>query len=245
MSEVVLECRNITKHYKGVCALRGVSFKLYKNEVLGIVGDNGAGKSTLIKILRGAVHPTSGEILLNGQRVSFQNPRDAMDCGIQCVYQDLALVDELSVKDNFFLGREIERKLFGFLPVLDEEAMYMEAAHALRQIGYEEIPLNAQVADLSGGQRQAVAIARAVFTRPEPFILLMDEPTSALSEKGKQKVFQFVSFLKKNYSIVLVTHDLNAALQACDRIIILKLGEIVFESSVHDGLSVEELISLM
>ncbi len=245
MPEVVLECRNITKHYGGVRALRGVSFKLYKNEVLGIVGDNGAGKSTLIKILRGAVHPTSGEIFLNGRRISFQSPRDAMNCGIQCVYQDLALVDELSVKDNFFLGKEIERKLFGFLPVLDEKTMYAEVAHALGQIGYEEIPLNAQVADLSGGQRQAVAIARAVFTKPEPFILLMDEPTSALSEKGKQKVFQFVSFLKKHYSIVLVTHDLNAALQACDRIIILKLGEIVFESNVHDGLSVQELVSLM
>jgi len=245
VSEVVLECRNITKHYRGVCALKGVSFRLHKNEVLGIVGDNGAGKSTLIKILRGAVRPSSGEIFLNNQRVSFQNPRDAMNCGIQCVYQDLALVDELSVKDNFFLGREIERKLFGFLPVLDEETMRAEVTYALREIGYEEISLDAKMADLSGGQRQAVAIARAVFTKPEPFIILMDEPTSALSEKGKQKVFQFVSLLKKSHSIVLVTHDLNAALQACDRIIILRLGEIVFEGNAHDGLSVEGLISFM
>jgi len=245
MAEVVLECRNITKHYGGVHALRGVSFKLHRNEVLGIVGDNGAGKSTLIKILRGAIHPTSGEIFLSGKRVSFQSPRDAVDCGIQCVYQDLALVDELSVKDNFFLGREVERRIFGFLPVLDEKTMRREVVYALGQIGYEDISISARTADLSGGQRQAVAIARAVFTKPEPTILLMDEPTSALSEKGKQKVFQFVSFLKERYSIILVTHDLNAALQACDRLIILKLGEIVFEGDAHNGLGVQELVSLM
>jgi len=245
MSEFVMECKNITKSYGRVQALKNITFGLRENEVLGIVGDNGAGKSTLIKIIRGAIEPTSGEVFLRGERVIFHSPRDAMNRGIQCVYQDLALVNKLSVIDNFFLGREIEKDVLGFLPVLNEMPMREEASLALREIGYEEIDIEEIISNLSGGQRQAVAIARAVFTEPEPDIVLMDEPTSALSEKGKQKVFQFVEFLKQKHSVILVSHDLNAALQVCDRIIILKLGEIVFESNVCDGLSVQQLISLI
>lgn len=126
MSEFVMECKNITKSYGRVQALKNITFGLRENEVLGIVGDNGAGKSTLIKIIRGAIEPTSGEVFLRGERVIFHSPRDAMNRGIQCVYQDLALVNKLSVIDNFFLGREIEKDVLGFLPVLNEMAMRRE-----------------------------------------------------------------------------------------------------------------------
>jgi len=243
--KIVLEVEGLCKFFGGIKAVNQVYFKLYEREILGIVGDNGAGKSTLIKIIRGAIEPTSGEIFLRDKRIIFHSPRDAMNHGIQCVYQDLALVNKLSVIDNFFLGREEEKKVLGFLPILSEMVMKKKAKSALREIGYEEIEIEEKVSNLSGGQRQAVAIARAVFAEPEPDIVLMDEPTSALSEKGKQKVFQFVMFLKQKHSVILVSHDLNAALQVCDRIIILKLGEIVFESDVCDGLSVQQLVSLM
>lgn len=242
--EVILEVKNIAKSYGHLKALKDVSFKLRKKEVLGIIGDNGAGKSTLLKILRGAIKPTSGEILLKGKKTEFESPMDATKAGIQCVYQNLALVDCLTVSENFFLGREISKR-FLFFPYLAEEYMENETKNALKRIEFEEIDPNETVDNLSGGQRQAVAVARTIFSEPEPEIILLDEPTSALSEKGKQMVFRLVGNLKEKYSFILVTHDLPAALKVCDYIIILKLGEIVYESKVTEDLTLDEIISLM
>lgn len=242
MAETILECRNISKRYGNIEALNDVSFKLYKNEILGLVGDNGAGKSTLIKIIRGAVQPTSGEIFINGKKVHFTNPMDATKKGVQCVYQDLALVDQMSIKDNFFLGREKQNKKLGFLPVLDEKQMKEETSKGLNEIDFT-MDVSKKVSDLSGGQRQAVAVARAVFSNPE--IILLDEPTSSLSEKAKHEIFELLKRLKQEHSLIFVTHDLNNALQLCDRLIILKLGQVAYRSEVKEEMSLERLLSLM
>lgn len=242
LAESILECRNISKRYGNIEALNDVSFKLYKNEILGLVGDNGAGKSTLIKIIRGAVQPTSGEIFINGKKVQFTNPMDAAKKGVQCVYQDLALVDQMSIVDNFFLGREKQNKKLGFLPVLDEKQMKKETIEGLKEIDFT-MDVNKKVLNLSGGQRQAVAVARAVFSNPE--IILLDEPTSALSEKAKHEIFELLKTLKQEHSLIFVTHDLNNALQLCDRLIILKLGEVAYRSEVKEEMSLERLLSLM
>jgi len=242
LDDVVLECRNIVKHYGNVEALNGVSFELRKNEILGLVGDNGAGKSTLLKIIRGAVQPTSGEIFINGKKVEFSSPMDAAEEGIQCVYQDLALVDQMTIVDNFFLGRELREKKLGFIPVLRKKKMENETEQALKQMEFS-MDVNKKVSDLSGGQRQAIAVARAVFADPK--IVLLDEPTSALSEIAKHEVFKLLKGLKEEHSLIFVTHDLNNTLQLCDRIIILKHGVIEYEGEVTKDLSLEELLSMM
>ncbi len=245
MGEVILECRNVVKRFGTIEALKGVSFKLRESEVLGLIGDNGAGKSTLIKIIRGAIEPSSGDILVKGELVHFKRPSDATLKGLQCVYQDLALVDKMTVVDNFFLGRELRRKLLSLVPILNTREMKAKARQGLDYIGYKDVSVDSRVENLSGGQRQAIAVARAVFSEPEPEIVLMDEPTSALSEKGKEEVLQLVRSLRDSHSVILVTHDLNSALAVCDRIAILKLGEIVFESDVSDDLSPQELLEYM
>jgi len=240
--EVLLECKNIVKYYGHIEALRGVSFKLYKGEILGIVGDNGAGKSTLIKIIRGAIRPTAGEIIIQGRKKHFSSPMDAVKAGIQCVYQESALVEQMTVAENFFLGQEPTRRLFGFLRVLDTGLMCRETDTALRRIGFH-MNVREKISNFSGGQRQAVAVARAVSFNPK--IILLDEPTSALSEKAKSELFKLFQSLKHNHALIFVTHDLNDALDLCDRILILKLGQVVFEGPVDERLSREKLLSLM
>jgi len=219
----VIEMRHISKRFGRVVALDDVDFEVRQNEIMGLVGNNGSGKSTLIKVLVGYHQPDEGEISIRGDRVSIRNPSHARAYGIATVYQDLALVDELSVAANIFLARAPKRRIAG-VPVVDWSTMNGEAGRILRDrlnvdIGSMEQP----VEFLSGGERQAIAIARALATDPE--IIILDEPTSNLSPNSAELVVELVKTLKEEgLSIILINHNLNEIFEACDRITILDNG---------------------
>jgi ABC-type sugar transport system ATPase subunit len=243
VSNVILDCRNISKSFDQIEALREVSFSLSNGEILGLVGDNGAGKSTLIKILRGVIQPTSGEIYIEGKRKKFSSPRDAIREGIQCVYQEAALVEQMSVAENFFIGQEpVKRYAGGLVSFVDFEKMEKDSAEYLARMGFH-LKVKDEIRNFSGGERQAVAVMRALYFKPK--ILFLDEPTTALSEKAKRALFDLLRASKKICPMIFVTHDLKDASELCDRIIILKLGRIVFEFTSKEGLNVEEILSHM
>ena len=243
VSDVILECRNVSKSFDQIEALKDVSFKLSRGEILGLVGDNGAGKSTLIKILRGVIQPTSGEIYIEGKQKKFNSPRDAIREGIQCVYQEAALVEQLSVAENFFIGQEpIKRYANGLINFVDFEKMEKDSDEYLARMGFH-LNVTDEIRHFSGGERQAVAVMRALYFNPK--ILFLDEPTTALSEKAKKALFDLLQASKKACPMILVTHDLKDAIELCDRIIMLKLGKIVFEFEAKEGLSVEEVLRHM
>jgi len=212
--------QDIRKRYGMVDALRGVTLRVAPGEVVGLVGDNAAGKSTLMKILAGAVVPDSGRIFFNGREVSFTSPRDARELGIEMVYQDLALCDDIDVAGNLFLGREPRR--FGGL-VLDKRRMHREAREHLDALNIR-IPLtDLPVRDLSGGQRQAVAIARAVTFGPK--VLIMDEPTAALAVSEVETVLRLIRTVSESgVSVILITHRLQDLFEVCDRLCVMYEG---------------------
>lgn len=242
-SDTVLEGRNLSKNFGRVQALRGVSFKLRRGEILGIVGDNGAGKTTLIKIIRGAIKLTSGEIYIEGKRKKFKSPRDAGREGVQCVYQESALVEQLSVADNFFMGQElVKRYAKGLINLVEWERMKREANKHLSRMGFH-LDVTEEIRNFSGGERQAVAVTRALYLKPK--ILLLDEPATALSEKAKRKLFVLFRKIKKICPMIFVTHNLDDSIQLCDRIILLKLGRKTLEFEVKKGLVREEIVRHM
>lgn len=242
-NDVVLEVRNLTKAYGAVWALRGVNLKLRAGEILGLVGDNGAGKSTLLKILIGAIPPTSGEIYLFNKRVLFKNPGEALKAGIGIVYQDPAIIEELTVIENFFIGREL-KKSFGFIKILDWKAMYESTSKFIQSLGLN-IDVNKKIKYLSGGERQLVTVARALYFKPK--IVLLDEPTSALSERTKTRIFTILREYRDRYkaSMIFVTHVLEDALRICDRIAIIRLGKIVHEFTVKEGITKEDIVKMI
>jgi len=243
VSDVILECRNISKSFDQIEALKDVSFKLRRGEVLGLEGDNGAGKSTMIKILRGVIQPTSGEIYIEGKKKVFNSPRDAIREGIQCVYQEAALVEQLSVAENFFIGQEpVRRYANGWINFVDFEKMEKDSYEYLARMGFH-LKVTDEIRNFSGGERQAVAVMRALYFKPK--ILFLDEPTTALSEKAKRALFDLLRASKKVCPMIFVTHDLNDAIELCDRIIMLRLGKIVFEFKAKEGLKVEEILRYM
>ena len=192
---IALECRNIVKYYGHVQALNNVNLQLYKGEMLGLVGDNGAGKSTLVKILRGVIKPTSGKVLIEGEVKKFKNPRYAVQQGILCVYQESAIVEQLSVADNFFLGQEpIKNNAKALIKRVDNKKMRLESSQYLSKMGFD-LDVRDEIKNFSGGQRQAVSILRALYFNPK--ILLLDEPTTALSEKAKVRLFEFLQETKQ------------------------------------------------
>ncbi|MBL9072172.1 ATP-binding cassette domain-containing protein [Tabrizicola sp.] len=233
----LLEMRNITKRYGAFVALNSMNFYIGRNEVVGLLGDNGAGKSTLVKMMSGINPPTSGEILANGKPVNFNSRADSEAAGIETIYQDIALVDQMSITRNIFLGREITNA-FGFM---DHKAMEDKAIDILGsavQISGIEDP-DKEVGFLSGGQKQAVAIARAVYFKRN--ILLLDEPTSALSVRETEHLLAYVRDLKnQGTSSVLVTHNLYHAFQVCDRFVVMSHGAKVYEARKEDT-SIEEV----
>jgi len=234
---IALECRNIVKYYGHVQALNNVNLQLSKGEMLGLVGDNGAGKSTLVKILRGVIKPTSGEILIEGEVKDFKSPRNAVQQGIQCVYQESAIVEQLSVADNFFLGQElIKNNANALIKRVDNKKMRSDSSQYLSKMGFN-LDVRDEIKNFSGDQRQAVSILRALYFNPK--ILLLDEPTTALSEKAKVRLFEFLQDMKKVCPMILITHDLYDAVRLCDRIVVLKRGEIVYNSEI-EGLGQEE-----
>jgi ABC-type sugar transport system ATPase subunit len=219
----LLEARGVTRRYGNVLALSEVDLRVMPGEVVGVVGDNGAGKSTLVKILCGAVQPSSGQLLVNGEPVSFRSPKDSRQRGIEVVYQDLALATELSVADNIFLGRERRSSM---LHILDRPRMAKEAEEALQSLAIEIHSVRARTGLLSGGQRQAVAVARAVLWGSN--VLLLDEPTAALAVMESEKIGQLVNEVaKRGLGVVLVSHDLPQVHELCDRIVVLLRGRVV------------------
>lgn len=224
--EPILVAKNLSKKYGKVVALDNANLELYPGEVLGVIGDNGAGKSTLIKVLCGAVKPDTGEILLDGQTVTFSSPIEARTLGIETVYQNLALSPALSITDNMFLGREIRQKGFmgKFLRFLDKKAMADEARKRLSELGLLTIQnINQLVETLSGGQRQGVAVARATSFGTK--VVIMDEPTAALGVKESRRVLELIGEVRaRGIPIILISHNMPHVFEVADRIHIHRLG---------------------
>ena len=228
----VVEMRNIKKHFAAVQALRGVDLKLHHNEVLGLVGDNAAGKSTLMKVLSGAYVPDEGEILIEGEPVHFSNPMDARRRGIEMVYQDYALANNLDVSANVFMGREAVSLNLGPIGILDYRHMEQETKSLLNRLKIDIPSVRQKVERLSGGQRQAVAIARA--TAFDAKVIIMDEPTAALSVAAIDKVLELVRELKaQGASIIIISHRLEDIYRVSDRMIVLRQGRKVSDTPVE------------
>ena len=224
----IVEMRNIRKNFGGVQALRGVDLVLNRNEALGLVGDNAAGKSTLMKVLSGAYIPDEGEILIEGKKVYKSNPRDARKLGIEMVYQDLALADNLDVAANVFMGREVASTKLGPASIMNKHHMEVETQRLIDRLKIDIPSVRFKVERLSGGQRQAIAIARA--TAFDNKVTIMDEPTAALSVAAISKVLDLVRNLKKHgNSIIIISHRLEDIYQVCDRMVILRHGRQVCE----------------
>ena len=223
MSEYLVEMRGIKKSFGRVQALKGVDFHVRKQEIVGLLGDNGAGKSTLIKILVGYHQPDEGEIYFEGKRVFFKSPWDSRKVGIETVYQDLALVNLMPIWRNFFLGREIIRRI-GPVKILDVGKMKKIAREVLRDIGIFIRSADETVAFLSGGERQAVAIARAIHFGAK--LLILDEPTASLSVGETRKVLEHILEAKKQgISVIFITHNIYHVYEVADRLVLLEKGE--------------------
>lgn len=212
----------IHKWFGRLTALDDVEFTINNAEIVGLVGDNGAGKSTLMKILAGVYPPDKGDIQVEGKSVRFKSPRDAMNHGIEIVYQDLRLVPALSVVRNIFLGRELQKGL-GPFKLLDMNQMRDRTSKALDWVGLS-FNVDTSIDSLSGGQRQAVAIAKAMYFSPK--LLILDEPTNNLSVKETQRVLEYVQKLKdQEISAVFITHNIEVAHAISDRIVLLSRGK--------------------
>jgi len=229
-STALYEVRGVGKRYGGVVALDGVNFSLHAGEVVGLVGDNGAGKSTLVKVLSGAHEPDSGEIYLQGERRSWKSPHDAMEAGVETLYQDSGIAPDLTVSANVFLGREILRKgVLGRLGFLDEKAMRKQAQSELERVGIAVPASNRPVARLSGGQRQAVAIGRAVAWANK--VIILDEPTNHLGARQAGEVLEVIREAKsKGFGVIFISHTLPHVLEVTDRIVVLRLGRVVADA---------------
>jgi ABC-type sugar transport system ATPase subunit len=228
----VVEMCDIKKNFGAVQALRGVDLTLHHNEVLGLVGDNAAGKSTLMKVLSGAYHPDEGDILIEGNKTHFSNPMDARRQGIEMVYQDYALSNNLDVVANVFMGREVVQLNLGPIKVMDFRHMEQETKSLLDRLKINIPSVRQKVERLSGGQRQAVAIARA--TAFDAKVIIMDEPTAALSVAAIDKVLELVRELKaQGSSIIIISHRLEDIYQVSDRMIVLRQGRKVSDQPVE------------
>lgn len=222
MAVPLVEMRDISISFGGIKAVDHVSVDLFPGEVVGLLGHNGAGKSTLIKCLSGAYQMDSGEIFINGEPVTINNPRDARAFNIETIYQTLALADNLDAASNLFLGRELVNR-FGFV---DDDAMEAETRKIMARLNPNFRKFKAPVSALSGGQRQSVAIARAVYFNAK--VLIMDEPTAALGPQETQMVADLIKELKKQgLGIFLIDHDVHAVKKLCDRAAVMKNGQLV------------------
>jgi simple sugar transport system ATP-binding protein len=236
-----LELVGIAKHFGAIEALRGVDLRLESGEVLGLMGDNGAGKSTLVKIIAGNFPPSAGEIRIDGRPVQFHKPVDARREGIEIVYQDLALCDNLTAAENVFLGRELKRN-WGFLKVVDYGAMYERAAELFRELKSETRPRDL-VRQMSGGQRQAVAIARTRLSEPD--FVLMDEPTAAISVRQVAEVLDLIRRVRDaGHAVILISHRMPDVFAVCSRVAVLRRGTKVADKPIADT-SPEEVTGLI
>ncbi len=240
----LLQAMNLTKCFGGLTAVDSVSLDIFPSQVVGLVGDNGAGKSTLIKMISGVYQPNEGEIRFQGKNVTFAGPREARDLGIETIYQDLALAENLDAPSNIFLGREMKRAYFGgAIHTLDRNKMRSEATKVLARLDIRIPSLSQQIRNLSGGQRQSVAIARTIYWNAK--MVIMDEPTAALGVTEQRKVLRLVRTLaEQGVPVVIISHNMQDVFAVSDRIVVMrrgmKVGELVAARTTPD-----EVVSLM
>ena len=233
MAAPIISVRDMHKWYSGVHALRGVSLDFAANEAVGLVGDNGAGKSTLINILSGAQTASDGEIAMDGTPVKIRTPRDAMNLGIETIYQYNSMVPTMSIARNLFIGREpLKFSLFG-LGIMDRKKMAEESMRAIADVDLHLRSPDALVGELSGGQRQGVAIARAMHFKSR--VMILDEPTNHLAVKETGKVISFVRGLKNlGITAIFISHNIHHVFDCCDRIVAMARGQIVLDARIEE-----------
>jgi ABC-type sugar transport system ATPase subunit len=239
----LLEMKGITKHFGGVTALNGVDLTLQQGEVLGLVGDNGAGKSTLMHVLAGVYTPEEGDIVFENHKVKLNNPRKAREIGIGMIYQDLALVGNMSIWENIFLGNEIKKKYFNLFNLLEKKKMQQLSLELIAKLKADINSPRTKVRYLSGGQRAAAAIARCLTFTPK--LVIMDEPTAALAVKEVNEVLNLILELKsQGISIIIISHRLQDIFAIGDRIMVLRQGQKVGDVKKEDTSS-DEIVSLI
>ena len=233
-SNSLVSMKNISKSFGSIEALKNANFDLNKGEILGLAGDNGAGKSTLVKILAGVFPYDSGKIFLEGNQVKLNSPKEAIQLGIESIYQDLALFEDMDLSRNIFIGREpVKNKLGGLIKHLDMKKMNEETLKALKMTKINLTDTSQLIHTLSGGQRQSVAVARAVYFRAK--VVIMDEPTAALSVKEVQKILDLALELKaEGIGVIIITHNLHHMFSVADRITVLQQGAPVGERKIAD-----------
>ncbi len=244
MTEPVLSIRKLTKRFGGLVAVNDVSWDVYPGEVVALLGDNGAGKSTLIKCVSGVYQPDEGEICFEGRLSHFARPMDARRQGIETIYQDLALANNLDVSANIFLGREVKKRYFaGLIMTLDEQMMVRESRAALESLAIQFPSLTQPIESLSGGQRQAVAIARAVYW--DARLMIMDEPTNNLGVPEQHKVLELIGKLRdQGVPVILITHTLPDVFAVSDRLMVMRRGRKVTEKRTAET-HTQELVQYM
>src|SRR3981081_673696 len=233
VAQPILQVKDLYKRFGGLVAVDHVSLDIHPGEVVGLLGDNGAGKSTLIKMISGAYKPDGGHILLNGEVVSFATPLEARRHGIETIYQDLALCENLDASANIFLGRERMRHQLGFLRVLDRPFMLRQARQVLDQLDIRIPELRHPIRQLSGGQRQAVSIARAVYWNAS--LMIMDEPTAALGVPEQLKVLELIRTLRtQGVPVLLISHNMQDVFAVAGGVIVLRRGSKAGEARISD-----------
>lgn len=242
--EPILVVKDIVKRFGGLTAVDQVNLEIYPGEVVGLVGDNGAGKSTFIKMIAGVYQPNAGEIYFQGQRVQIANPSAARDMGIETIYQDLALAGNLDLSANIFLGREAKKRyLGGLIHVLDEKYMLNESKRSLDALDIHIASFTAEIDKLSGGQRQAVAIARAHHWNAK--LMIMDEPTNNLGVTEQRKALDIVRTLRRQkVPVVFISHTLPEVFDVTDRIVVLHRGRKVADKRTAETSS-QEIVQYM
>jgi simple sugar transport system ATP-binding protein len=239
----IIQVNNLHKWYSGVHALKDVSLDFAPTEAVGLVGDNGAGKSTLISILSGLVQPDEGEVIVEGRRVEMAGPKDAMNLGIETIYQYNSMVPNMSIARNIFIGREPVKVSLGGIGWLDEKKMREESVSAIADVDLHLRSPDALVGELSGGQRQGVAIARAMHFKSK--VMILDEPTNHLSVKETNKVIGFVrSLAEQGVTAIFISHNMHHVFACCDRVVAMALGEVVLDKKVEDT-SIEEIHEML
>ncbi len=242
-SNPIISVRNLHKWYSGVHALKGVSLDVMPGQALGLVGDNGAGKSTLINILSGLHRQDEGEILVEGQPTDIRNPKDSMRLGIETIYQYNSMVPIMSISRNMFIGREPLKWAIGGFGILDERKMRAESVAAIANVDLHLRSPDALVGELSGGQRQGVAIARAMHFKSK--VMILDEPTNHLSVKETAKVIGFVQGLKaQGVTSIFISHNMQHVFACCDRVVAMALGKVVLDKPITET-SIDEVHTVL
>ncbi|MFO1036672.1 MAG: ATP-binding cassette domain-containing protein [Geminicoccaceae bacterium] len=243
-ANALIRCEGLQKWYGGVHALKGVDFHAERAEVVGLVGDNGAGKSTLIKLLSGAHRPDGGRIYIEGQEVHLTSPKEAMRLGIETIYQYTAMVPQMSIARNIFIGREpLSGLRIGPIGIMDQKAMHEHALHSLTNIDLRTRSPETPVDELSGGQRQGVAIARAMYFKSK--VLILDEPTNHLSVKETNKVLDYVvSLREQGITSIFISHNLHHIYPISDRIVAMARGEKIADMKKGDT-TIEDLTDMI